>query len=254
MAPRPSLTGSGASSATPPCKTPGSSPGPCSPPPSPLGPPGASCSPCRWTGRHWRMESIRLWRPPATLIPFLVVPFIHDRGRPPDPERAVAEGQKGQGPDREAPLSGRLPRQAGPHCQEDRQDHPEFNPLGVRGGAPLQPGRPRGPQGQAAPEPGTEAQAHPGGTEEGAGGPAGPPPDRGLWTGPKLRDWVERELGKKLSLYPIYRLLHEMGFALRVPRPRHAKAEGEAQEAFKKPPRPGPGGEGEGAEGEASGL
>ena len=67
----------------------------------------------------------------------------------------------------------------------------------------------------------------------------GPPPDGGLWTGPKLRDWVERELGKKLSLYPIYRLLHEMGFALRVPRPRHAKADGEAQEAFKKtsPPR-----------------
>ncbi|WP_233493257.1 MULTISPECIES: helix-turn-helix domain-containing protein [unclassified Meiothermus] len=23
----------------------------------------------------------------------------------------------------------------------------------------------------------------------------GPPPDGGLWTGPKLRDWVERELG-----------------------------------------------------------
>ncbi|WP_028490832.1 winged helix-turn-helix domain-containing protein, partial [Thermus islandicus] len=59
----------------------------------------------------------------------------------------------------------------------------------------------------------------------------GPPPDGGLWTGPKLRDWVERELGKRLSLYPIYRLLHEMGFALRVPRPRHAKADGAAQEA-----------------------
>jgi transposase len=56
--------------------------------------------------------------------------------------------------------------------------------------------------------------------------------DGGLWTGPKLRDWVERELGKRLSLYPIYRLLHEMGFALRVPRPRHRKADGEAQEAF----------------------
>jgi hypothetical protein len=59
----------------------------------------------------------------------------------------------------------------------------------------------------------------------------GPPPDGGLWTGPKLRDWVERELGKRLSLYPIYRLLHEMGFALRTPRPRHRKADGEAQEA-----------------------
>jgi transposase len=66
----------------------------------------------------------------------------------------------------------------------------------------------------------------------------GPPPDGGLWTGPKLRDWVERELGKRLSLYPIYRLLHEMGFALRVPRPRHRKADGEAQEAFKKTSSP----------------
>lgn len=66
----------------------------------------------------------------------------------------------------------------------------------------------------------------------------GPPPDGGLWTGPKLREWVERELGKRLSLYPIYRLLHEMGFALRVPRPRHAKADEEAQEAFKKTSSP----------------
>ncbi|WP_253732101.1 winged helix-turn-helix domain-containing protein [Thermus scotoductus] len=67
----------------------------------------------------------------------------------------------------------------------------------------------------------------------------GPPPDGGLWTGPKLRDWVERELGNKHSLYPIYRLLHELGFAFRVPRPRHAKAAGEATEALKKtsPPR-----------------
>ncbi|MBL3087671.1 winged helix-turn-helix domain-containing protein, partial [Klebsiella pneumoniae] len=60
------------------------------------------------------------------------------------------------------------------------------------------------------------------------------PPDGGLWTGPKLRDWVERELGKKVSLYPIYRLLHEMGFALRSPRPRHRRADVQAQQAFKK--------------------
>lgn len=61
-----------------------------------------------------------------------------------------------------------------------------------------------------------------------------PPPDGGLWTGPKLRRWVEEHLGKRLSLNPIYRLLHEAGFALRVPRPVHRKAEREAQEAFKK--------------------
>jgi len=65
-----------------------------------------------------------------------------------------------------------------------------------------------------------------------------PPPDGGLWTGPKLRDWVERELGKKLSFYPIYRLLHEMGFALRVPRT------GRRGRRLKKPLRPSPGGEG----------
>jgi len=45
---------------------------------------------------------------------------------------------------------------------------------------------------------------------------------------------VEKELGKRLSLYPIYRLLPEMGLALRVPRPRHAKADEAVQEAFKK--------------------
>ncbi len=81
----------------------------------------------------------------------------------------------------------------------------------------------------------------------------GPPPDGGLWTGPKLRDWVERELGKRLSLYPIYRLLHEMGFAPRVPRPRHAKAD-EAEQEASQPPCPGPEGEGRGEKGEASGL
>ncbi|WP_416181179.1 helix-turn-helix domain-containing protein [Chloroflexus sp.] len=35
-----------------------------------------------------------------------------------------------------------------------------------------------------------------------------------MWTEPKLRDWMERELGKQLSRSPIDRLLHEMGFRL----------------------------------------
>lgn len=77
----------------------------------------------------------------------------------------------------------------------------------------------------------------------------GSPPDGGLWTGPKLRAWVEREFGKRLSLNPIYRLLHSMGFVLRIPRPRHRLGDREAQEAFKKscgrrPTRPGGLGEG----------
>lgn len=62
----------------------------------------------------------------------------------------------------------------------------------------------------------------------------GPPPDGGLWTGLKLQRWVAEVLGKEVSLYPIYRLLHTLGFSLKLPRPRHRKAEPEAQEAFKK--------------------
>ena len=78
-----------------------------------------------------------------------------------------------------------------------------------------------------------------------------PPPDGGLWSGPKLRDWVERELGKRLSLSPIYRLLREMGFSLRVPRPQHKGADQEAQEGFKKTSSGGPEGPGGREEGEA---
>ena len=83
------------------------------------------------------------------------------------------------------------------------------------------------------------------------------PPDGGLWTGPKLQRWVAEHLGKRLSLVtsgartltPIYRLLHEAGFALRVPRPVHRKAEREAQEVFQRGSggrwrRPGPRGAG----------
>lgn len=71
----------------------------------------------------------------------------------------------------------------------------------------------------------------------------GPPSDGGLWTGLKLRRWVAENLGKRLSLNPIYRLLkvfplrgssHEMGFSLKVPRPRHRKADKAGQEEFKK--------------------
>ncbi len=61
-----------------------------------------------------------------------------------------------------------------------------------------------------------------------------PPPDGGLWTGPKLQAWVRAHLGKALSLNPIYRFLKEAGFSLKTPRPRHRRGDQEAQEAFKK--------------------
>jgi transposase len=61
-----------------------------------------------------------------------------------------------------------------------------------------------------------------------------PPPDGGLWTGEKLRQWVVLRLGKQLSLNPIYRLLHTAGFRLKVPRPVHRKGDPAAQKAYKK--------------------
>ena len=68
----------------------------------------------------------------------------------------------------------------------------------------------------------------------------GPPPDGGLWTGPKLRAWVREHFQKELSLSPIYRFLEEAGFSLQRPRPQHRRGDGEAQEAFKKPLAPLP--------------
>ena len=62
----------------------------------------------------------------------------------------------------------------------------------------------------------------------------GPPPDGGLWTGPKLRAWVREHFQKELSLSPIYRFL--------------------TQEAFKKPQPRGRGGQEAGEEGPGLGL
>ncbi len=61
-----------------------------------------------------------------------------------------------------------------------------------------------------------------------------PPPDGGLWTGPKLQAWVREQFQKELSLNPIYRFLHEAGLSLKRPRPQHRRGDQEAQEAFKK--------------------
>ncbi len=41
---------------------------------------------------------------PLRAYTFFAIYFAHDRSRPPDPERAVAGGQEGRGPDREGPF------------------------------------------------------------------------------------------------------------------------------------------------------
>jgi len=74
-----------------------------------------------------------------------------------------------------------------------------------------------------------------------------PPPDGGLWSGPKVAAWMAGELGRK-TLRPQrgWEALRAIGWSIQTPRPRHpAAATPEEQETFKKGsrrslPRKGP--------------
>ena len=50
------------------------------------------------------------------------------------------------------------------------------------------------------------------------------PPDGGLWTGPKVARFVRHRWGVEVVPQTGWRWLVRLGFALRVPRPRHPKA------------------------------
>jgi transposase len=50
------------------------------------------------------------------------------------------------------------------------------------------------------------------------------PPDGGLWTGPKVARFVRDRWGVAVVPQTGWRWLVRLGFALRVPRPRHPKA------------------------------
>ena len=57
----------------------------------------------------------------------------------------------------------------------------------------------------------------------------------GLWSGQKVANWVEAATGRTIRPQQGCVFLRQLGFGLRVPRPRHRKAASpEAQEAFKK--------------------
>jgi len=62
----------------------------------------------------------------------------------------------------------------------------------------------------------------------------GPAPDGGLWSGPKVASWIEQKTGMKTHPQRGWVYLKRLGFSLRRPRPRHAEADPEEQEAFKK--------------------
>jgi transposase len=62
-----------------------------------------------------------------------------------------------------------------------------------------------------------------------------PAPDGGLWTAPKVAAWVGGRTGRSVHETTAWRAMRRLGFTLQVPRPRHARAAGEREQArFKK--------------------
>jgi transposase len=55
-----------------------------------------------------------------------------------------------------------------------------------------------------------------------------------VWTIPLLQQEVHRVFGISMGRTPLRLLMRKMGFRLKVPRPKHYKANPAAQEAFKK--------------------
>jgi len=62
----------------------------------------------------------------------------------------------------------------------------------------------------------------------------GPAPHGGLWNGPKVAQWMSAQLGRFVYPQRGWDYLKRLGYSAQLPRPRHAKAEAEEQEAFKK--------------------
>ena len=62
----------------------------------------------------------------------------------------------------------------------------------------------------------------------------GPAPDGGVWSGPKVAQWMADQLGHPVHAPRGWELLQQLGYRSYVPRPRHLKADPTEQEAFKK--------------------
>ncbi len=61
------------------------------------------------------------------------------------------------------------------------------------------------------------------------------PSDGGLWTSPKVAQWIEKETGKPITPQGAWLWLRKIAFTLHVPRPCHTQAApSEEQDAFKK--------------------
>jgi transposase len=61
-----------------------------------------------------------------------------------------------------------------------------------------------------------------------------PPADGGLWSGPKVAQWMHQRLGRPVAPQRGWDYLQRLGHSSRVPRPQHAKADEATQQEFKK--------------------
>ena len=61
-----------------------------------------------------------------------------------------------------------------------------------------------------------------------------PPPDGGLWSGPKVAAWISGRVGVECTNKTGWSYLKRLGYSVQRPRPRHPDADEKAQAAFKK--------------------
>jgi transposase len=61
-----------------------------------------------------------------------------------------------------------------------------------------------------------------------------PHSDGGIWTGPKVATWIAEKVGKTIPDKRGWIYLKKLGFTLKRPRPKHYRADKNAQEDFKK--------------------
>ena len=63
----------------------------------------------------------------------------------------------------------------------------------------------------------------------------GPPDDGGMWNSRKVAEWIEQKTGRRgIRAQRGWEYLKKLDRSLKVPRPRHHKANPQEQEAFKK--------------------
>jgi transposase len=70
--------------------------------------------------------------------------------------------------------------------------------------------------------------------EELAAALQGPAADGGLWSGPKVAQWMQQRLGRPVAPQRGWDYLQRLRYSSRVPRPQHAKADEVSQQEFKK--------------------